>query len=335
MVAACGRGDRSSGEPKRYADEFHGGTTGGIQEAINALGDRPGTVVLGARTYAVTTPIVIKHHRQNIIGAGKWATEIDFRPASPGALFTFDAGGGVLYQNAIGGLGISGLDERPETAVRAIDTSELYIHDLAIQNWHGVGLELRGRELLVAERLSIHTDRPISIAADPNAPIMLDAYAIRDAYLMPTAPAEACIHVEGVAKNTVIQHWRMDGIDCVGGQYGVFLDDPIGVASFLDWDWRNMHWEQQTGAGGYFLYLNRTQGTIQNATLTNLDAGAGDNTSNGFFLRNTLKLTATNLVSQGSHNTALDADATNRDLVLVNPDFQVGSRVRNEAGASR
>ena len=236
-------------------------TAAGVQAAVNAAGAKS-LIVLSSGAYAFgSTSVTVSTLRTHIVGAGKWATEIDY--CGPGAAFIFSAGAAVMYQSSLEGMGFNGACDRgnvnQKIAVKLSDVSEFNLTDIAVLNWHGnsgssstpsIGVDIRGRELGTLERLSIYADRPIYIEANPNGADMFDAFRFKDLYLLVGVPAESCVSIGPIAQATAFQHWRIDGFDCILGQYGIYLNDTVGTASFIDWDFRNMHWEQQTGGEG-------------------------------------------------------------------------------------
>jgi hypothetical protein len=316
--------------------------TGGIQECINQLGGNPGKVELSGGSFNVTASISITNDNQHVVGAGIGATNINFTPGSPLPLFVVGNSAEIVNIELGGFQEISAVPVGD--AIRLVDAGYPYIHDITIQNWNGTALHLEGKESGTLERIYITANNPIIIDANPhngNA-IELDAFDFEKMNLAvlanggPGLGTGNAITITGITSTTVIQHLSMNRIDIEGGLNGVDMEDAnVTGFAFNGWDLRAMHWEQQQGSAGsgYMLKFNRTAGLTNHVVLTNILAGGGGGApNNGFYFRNTLAMTATDLGFDGTTpNVALDADASNDNLTLINPFFQTGSTVTNNS----
>ena len=304
----------------------------GIAAAVAALGSSPGQIVLTPGTYsdAGSTTVTISHDRQHIIGPGKRAVVINCASSRAIPVFTFSAGASVLYQNSIGGFGLIGAGTSKKTGILVQDTSELYIHDIAIQSWTGstsVGIDLQGRELGTMARMSIVADHPIEINSNPNSSISLDAWHFQDLYLLPSTGQYGVT----VANNVSITHWTWDGRSVVTGGGGViYWNETSASVQSEQVSLSNIHHEQGTTPSNYSFYFARgiSANGLADLTLVNCTA---DVTQNGFFFQKTNGATLVSPRHAQAGGTALNADNTNYNLVIVNPFWQTGSTVTNTA----
>lgn len=111
----------------------------------------------------------------------------------------------------------------------------------------------------------------------------------------------------------------------VGGQNGILVNDSTGTSAWLDIDLRNVHWEQQTGSGGFAVNWNRTTGHTNTITLNNVDAGNGNSGADGgFFFKNSFYVSGFGASFSGTSGTCVNVDNTNFDWTLQ-PFCQTGS----------
>jgi hypothetical protein len=304
--------------------------TKAVQDAFNAVTDHGGIVYFPTGNYYITGPLHIKKHRTHILGAGIYAATIIFNPASSSPLFDLNASPGVLYQCSIRNLGLLGMGEQQKIAIRATDTSELIVENIAVfVSWQGntsIGLQLRGRDLGTIRKVNIFADRPISIEENPNSKdIALDHYHFEDLYLAPQMPTESCIHI---APQINLTNITLDGTNAfVLGKHGIYWDDPNPpTATSLYLNFQNIRREQSQDPNGYTIFINHY---VQNVLLQNVSA---DTYAKGFFFRNVRYLTLQNCFYPGQPATtpqpeAFNADQTCWDIILQNCFFQVGSTV--------
>lgn len=319
-------------ENVRFAEQFGGGDLGAkIGAAISDLHGNSGTVVVPPGYYTLSTPVVISGPGQYVMClGGKRTTILGVSAGFSGAVFTFAASSGTLVQTGIYGCRFDGSgNTNSKTAIVAQDVSQFFADEINVINWSSggtsIGIQLRGREFINLDRNQLKADIPIDVERNPHSTIALDASRFQDQYIEPVGNNPG-LNVGLSDATSIIEHWRIDGFDQAGGQYGVLINDPNGTSAWLDFDFRNMHWEQQAGSGGYFLNLNRRSGHINNITLNNIDAGLGGG-NGGFLFRNSFFVLGAGLSYQGTSGTAINVDKSNYNFVLLNPFFQTGSIV--------
>jgi hypothetical protein len=320
-------------------------TAAGVQAAINSLSGDPGWVILSPGQYAFgATTVTVSHERQHILGAGKWATEIDY--AGPGVAFQFSAGAAVLYQCSLEGMSFNGAGDRENAnqkiAVQLIDVSEFKMLDIATLHWKGnssssstpsIGLDVQGRELGTAERLSLSADRPVYIEPDPNAATdSLDAWTFNDLYLLPRVPTEGGIVF---APNIVAYHDRFKGIDCVGGAQCINWNETAAVSGIsFDIAFEDLHHEHATPGSTYSYTFTRSDSSASYLQNLRIETAVASLEVNGFFLQRTHNAVLINPNNPSTTNTALNADNTNFNTVVVGGYFNTGSTVTNNSLAA-
>ena len=181
-------------------------TPAGIGAGLTFMSTNPGLLHVTPRTYAFSSSgFTVSHNRQNLLGAGKWATEFDYCGAGTAATFSSGGAATVLYQNVFGGVAFNGAcdgtNSNQKIALQPVDTSEFYMHDFSTLNWDGnsgssttpsIGVDLQGRELGQLHRVSLSADRPIYIETDPNvASESFDDMDFEDVYMLPQVSTES------------------------------------------------------------------------------------------------------------------------------------------------
>lgn len=211
-------------------------------------------MLLQAGVLTTTTGLTVAVDRTNIVGQGKQNSIIKMNPAAPGQVaVSFDKGTAVLYQCSLRGVAFASDNVTDaKVAVRASDTSELVLEDIAMLNWTGntsIGIQLRGRELTAVKRVSVQADRPLSIEGNPNHTIDCDLLHLEDTYWMPLLSTGAGIHFDG--PNVNITSFHTSGCNIVaGGKFGIY--NAGGAASpALGVDIKGLRHEQSTDPTGY------------------------------------------------------------------------------------
>lgn len=243
-----------------------------IQSAINVVG--PHAVLIDGNC-RITSGLLVNQARVHLIGISKQGaiSRITFDPpsASPGqAAVEFNCAGAVCYQNSIQDISFASNDSTTrKVAIRAVDTSELLISDIAIgpgpvvNTWTGdgsIGIELRGRELGTVQRISFSGERPLVIADNPNSTIDLDQWHFEDIYLIGQKTA-AVWPIVDIASG--VNHTRnvFDGyLEMVGGTDGLRWVDTTSTQVLDGFAISSYSWEQAGAAGGYAIRLEANSG---------------------------------------------------------------------------
>lgn len=298
--------------------------TNAITSAIAALASGRGLIYFPPGNYLVTDTLTIAQDRIQLLGAGKHASYFTFSPSSAKPLFSFTAGASILFQCAIRGFGFIGSGSAQKIAIRATDVSEFDIQDIAVLTWTGnssIGLQLRGRDFITADRISISADIPISIEDNPNSTIDSDHTHFKNTYLISTDGNPAV----SIADGANVTNLTFDGDNAwVGGTNSdglKWVDTTTSLVSsnvYL----RNIRWEQATGTG-YMVDIEH------NTALDNLilDGFTGGLDCFGIKLRKVRHALLSNVQYLDTANTALDITSTSRPVILLNTWFQAGSSV--------
>lgn len=314
-------------------------TAAGVQAAVNACSG-PCEVWLTPGQYAFgTTTVTVSTNRTHIIGAGKWATEIDY--TGPGVAFLFSNGGTEQFQCSIEGILFNGAGDtgnvNQKIAVKLVDVSEFKLADIAVQNWKGnsgsgttpsIGIWTQGRELSTIDRVSISADRPIFIDLDPNISTEnLDAWTFRDNYLLTQVSTEQGIVI---VPGSIIYHSRWNGIDCIFGNGCINWNETTAVAAVsYDNSFENLHHEQATAGTTYsynFARSNAGASFLQNLRIETAQAAINEN---GFLVQRTHNFLLKNGITPNTGGTAFNADSTNDDCQIEGGYFQTGGTVTN------
>ncbi len=239
------------------------------------------TVYIPAGSYKLTSLVTVPP-RVRVIGAGKYATKI----VGTGG-FNFINGVAINAQSEIGEIGFSSADTTTQKfAIRATDTSELYIHDIAIGPigaWTGagsIGIQTRGRDLCHIARCNIAADFPIKVERNPNLLDGLEDMDVshwQDLQLISGAGNYAVTFIDGAQCTDLV--W--DGSnDCSGGKGILFYSNTVGTQTSFGLTLRNIRSENSSAGNIVSFTGGSVAGAHLGVTLDNVSGGLG----NGGFL---------------------------------------------------
>lgn len=300
--------------------------TQAINNALAAVSSQGATIYFPDLLYLVTNTLSISRTGTHLVGAGKTATKFEFNPATPLPLFDFNTQATVLPRCSIRRLTLKGSGVIKKIGIRAIDTSELKIEDIAFETWTGdtsIGIQLKGRELTTISRVAIFADRPISVEDNPNSTIDCDHLHCQDLYLVPQVAAESCIYIQ---PNINVTSLIIDGTNAFcKGKHGIYWNDTAPTeATSLHINIKNVRREQTEVSDGYTLYFNHY---IQNLKFENVD---GDAVAKGFYFRKCSELTLDHCFYDGTTLTTeipegLNIDETCKSVNISNCFWQLTS----------
>jgi hypothetical protein len=299
-----------------------------VAAALAAMGSSPGVLFFPAGTYSLTQPITISNHRQHVLGAGPFATQIYFDPASAGVAFTFSASPAVIYQNSVREVGFLSNDTTlNKVAVRLVDSSEFVMQNVSvgpIGAWTGagsIGLQIRGRELGHILNVQIAADIPISIEDNPNSTIDIDEFHFEDIYLSAGGTNPNINIASGVNLTDVV----FDGANiAAGGGHGIYWNDTASTMTSNHLTIRNFRWEQGTSSTGYVVYISHNY-ALQHLLLDGVKTGMLQQ-NRGFYLRKCKRVTFSHTSFEGTSIEALNMDQCEQ-VSFRNAFWQTGSTV--------
>jgi hypothetical protein len=311
--------------PEWWATNTTPGTTdmaSAIQSAVSSI--TTGIVKFGVGIYKIVTSIVIGTHRIKLVGCGPQSTKLYFAPASAIPMLSYiEPSNLVLYQNGLEDLTCYNNGYAGSVAVRLTDTSEFYLHRVAIYPWTGansIGLQLRGRELPVFDNIEISATLPISIEDNPNSTIDLDQCIFRDTYLI-AGTNQPCVKV---ADGVNITNLNFEGRNAwiPSNTHAFYWNDTTSAAVSMNLNFKNIRLEQETEATSYMFYINHNY-NIQNLIFENIYGGL---TQKGYYLRNILSPTFINCsYINGSNNEGLNVDSSILNMSFFNSWWQSGT----------
>lgn len=256
-----------------------------LSNAYTALGGNSGTIWIPRGTFKLTQTFTIPVSRVNIQGMGQQSTIIRFNPGTTASCFKFAlATTATIAQNRISGLAIDGTnDTSPKTAIEVDDGEEIEISDIAVSNFTNggktcVGIQLKGRQSLKVDRVTISAPNPIVISKNshsgsPDA----DHYHLHNCYLL----ADSNPNIT-VADGVNLSDLTIDGYQAwVGGTYGFQYNSTTDTTAGLSVRIQNARWEQGTGSSGYGIYYTSAQG-VYGLLVENCYIGS----AKGFYFRN-------------------------------------------------
>lgn len=299
--------------------------TAAIQAAIDAAGANS-VVYIPKGIYKITSGLTISNTRVNLIGAGRYATELRFAPSGTATCLTVSAGASINFQGSIRNLAFYSTNAaNTKTAIDLKDVSEWILENIVVggsgggQYWSGlssIGLRCRGREAVSCRNVTLFADIPLQISANPNHSISIDHFNFHNLYL--SANGNACVTIDsGVnltqTSFTGYQAW-------VGGTGGLLWVDTTSAQVSNGLQIWNLRTEQCTSATGYSIRIEHNT-NLQNFMLV---GGSLDPTCRGIKLRKANWISL-NSVSYGGTGVALDVDTTTRPLKLDNCFTQSGS----------
>jgi hypothetical protein len=289
------------------------------------------TVIFPAGTYLITSGITVAVGRCNLQGVGQNNSIIDFEPTAPGVALTFSAGAAAMDQNSLSELTVSSQDTTfVKTAIVCSDVRTFTMKDVAVTGavvgpvraFHdvtnsSVGFQLKGRDLSTFSKLSIYSDTALQLSKNPNTTVFqaedLDQMRFYDNTLYSTTnPVIACD--DGV----IFSNTTFDGFQSwLGGSNGFYWNNTLTTIASFNLKISNARWEQAYDENGWVVYLNTTNGTIQNLIINNIGGASTGSTSpsgvgvgtNGVFLRKVLRGSLTDFRFVGAKS-FIDTDSS-------------------------
>ena len=167
-----------------------------VSSAING-----GTIRFSAKTYKLTSTILISAGNIHIEGAGGLATIIKFEPTADGVCFEFNDGASSLYGCSISSLKFTSTDTTyTKTMVKLSDVRGFQAKDLWASDgtWTGkqsVGIDVCGREeIRTRDCAHLAADIPIRINENPNLSLFsLDHSSIEGCQFITNTPSAVVI----------------------------------------------------------------------------------------------------------------------------------------------
>jgi hypothetical protein len=212
---------------------------------------------------------------------------MNFFPTAPGLpVFVWSGGGAMNARCGISGIGFTSLNVVDQKImVRLIDIDTFLFQDLQALpgNWTGagsIGLQIRGRQKIRCDRLTIGADVPISIEVNPNiASIGLDSSDFSNCLLLAGSGQPSIRVADGVVLLNSV--WRMQ--NWVGGNCGFYWVDTTSPNASHDLAFLNIRMEQAAGAAIAFLTLSSLHQSITNVTVRNCLMGGSAATAGVVF----------------------------------------------------
>lgn len=316
--------------------------TRAIQAAINRC-PSGGTVLFPVGKYVITSTLQIATDQIRLVGQGPCVSTIYYKPTAAGpAILISKAANGVIPPADISRCSVSSLGVYAPTvsayvtaAIKLVSASAARIEDVKIwgagtnQTWSGaspsVGLQIQGKEDSTFTNIQSFADIPISIETNPlisvhngnSMPIDADHFHFQDLYLIANSPY-ACVNIGDPVSLTQV---TFDGRQAwVCGKYGLFWNNAN--ASYANGLVIMNVRTEQGDPTGYSIWINNTSAHQQQYVIvTGLNA---DPNRNGIYLRRTWWTNIQNY-SYGGAKVALDADSSNKRLLVHNSFFQIGS----------
>lgn len=228
----------------------------GIQNCVDAVAGGPvsGVVELPAGLYYLTDTIVITDPYTIIRGRGRGATLITMMVADK-AVFEFDSGvqaGG----NELTGVYIYTFLQN-NVGVYAHDQTEFLLRDVRIAMFGpgSVGLDLRTRDSVSVDNVTVFADRPVELGGAGNVAVF-DHTNFNNCYFVELGLDSPIVWIN---PDTVVQDLTFTGYQAwVGGTYGLHW----GPASAQRGKSNRIHIQnmrrEQAAAGGASIYIERS-----------------------------------------------------------------------------
>lgn len=280
-------------------------------------------------TCKLSTTVLVRYDRIRITGAGQHVSEFRFAPSSNNLPMFYFAGavGAEQTQSALIGVGISSTDTtNTKIAIRLGDVDQMVIQDIAIGPigaWTGansIGIQIRGRDESIVNRVDIAADRPIVVENNANAGsgVLIDLDHWHFSNMNLTANANPCFEIKtGVFVTNLI----IDGYEGFNrGTAGLYFNDTTGSLFGSIANISNIRWEQGTSATGYAVFWHANLG-FRNLLLNSCSTGLGNR---GFAFFGVTHLTVMNTAFTDASGEALNI-AGNEMVLLLNDFWQAGS----------
>ncbi|OFY66323.1 MAG: hypothetical protein A3H98_02920 [Bacteroidetes bacterium RIFCSPLOWO2_02_FULL_36_8] len=265
--------------------------TATIQAAINSVTGSGERLLIPRGDIYLTGTINVNKDRIHFSGSGVYATTLY---SEAGVVFNFDKGPGLtLFQCSIKDISFYGSSSAQKIAIKVTDVDVMDINNISVGSWNGntsIGIQYRGRDILTISKSTIFADRPISIEDNPNDLIDIDQAHFTDLYLGADegpATSEACVRI---ASGINLTNVTFDGFHAwVLGKYGLYWNDNTSAQASLNFNLRNIRWEQSSStAEGYVIYINHNY-SMQNLIIDNVFGASNQEdiqSTNGIYLHN-------------------------------------------------
>jgi len=309
-----------------------------IQAAVDSGGGTTNvTLSVPVATCMVTSSILVRFDRVRIAGAGPHVSQFRFVPSSNNLpVFWFANVSGEQFQTALTGVGFASLDTtNTKIAIRIGDVGQVVLQDIAIGPigaWTGgnsIGLQLRGREEGIVDRVEIAADRPIVVEKNANSgsgvTIDLDHWHFSNMNLI--ANANPCFEIlDGV----YLTNFLLDGYEGFNrGTHGFYYNDTSSVLVGAVANINNIRWEQGTSATGYAVFFHANT-TFRNLNINSCQTGQGNR---GFLVQGVTHLTVMNSEFNGTSGEALNIAGD--EMVLLSNNFWNASSTFTTTGMTR
>jgi hypothetical protein len=229
----------------------------GIQDCVDAVavGSVSGVVELPAGKYWLNETIFIRRDFTAIRGAGIAATILTKMTAGP--MFSFehqtDGMSGCSLRDVYLYSHLDGV-----TAVYAHDQTEFVLRDVRVllQGEDTTGLDLRTRDTVSVDTVTVHADRPVTLGK-PGRVVQFDHTNFHNTSLVERGLDDAVVFID---PETAVQELTFDGYQAwVGGVYGLYwgpeAEDLAGKSSSISI--KNLR-REQASSEGHSIYIERS-----------------------------------------------------------------------------
>lgn len=319
--------------PEEYIRATGNDQTAELAEALAEPSVR--RVRIGPGTFVTTDTPRLNKNGAALLGSGKNITVLTLVPTVAGkaaAEFQSD-NASVLYQCEIGDMTIYSPESTlRKDAIRAIDTSQLYIHDIEVTLWTGgasispftgkssVGVQCSGREATYIERCYIYADIPIRISDNPNHTIDCDHWHGSDLVLGSITGDNPQLLIDSGVNLT---NMLIDGDQAwVLGGYGLYYVDTATTFSSNSLKIGGSFRKEQATAQRHIIHIEHNQ-ALYNLTINNGLWGSAAE-SHGIKLRKCPNAAVRDTRINGTGE-ALNVDSTVTPLTLDNLFTQAGA----------
>jgi len=299
--------------------------TAAIQAAIAFCIAVKGALTFPEGIYKTTTNLAITGDDVRLLGSQRGASVISFAPASESACITISKSAAeVIYRVGIENLTLDGsATSVKKHAIRVIDGSDICLRNVHINGWlstgnDSTGLQLRGRQIMDFDNITIDADIPVSMEDNPNSTNDADHYHFANMYLVANA-LQPCVKV---ASGINVSNITFDGYQSwVRGKYGLYWSDTATSTAAMNVVLKNIRHEQADDANGWIVYIaHNTQ--LYGLVLENVFGGL---TTNGYYFRKVSNATLKEIVHLPASLVCIDCDSSCRHFTIINPWFDAGS----------
>lgn len=319
-------GDGSGSSPWTGADG-----QGGIGEAFNHTTVVDGMILdLPSGDYSITAQININRNATFIQGPVRGRTSslgatahLNFNPGSAQALFKFDKGdNSMIWQGGVSGVSGRNWSAYSCTFLEVVGGSEFTFRDIRISDWQGIGLYLRGQELMEFQNISIvYCDRPVVIGDSPGPQETIDAdvYYFLHCFFLSVNETYPLVEVLGDVGIEYVTSLHFSECSFVGGHYCFYWNDTTSTIWSFMISFRNCKMEQASAPStAKAIYIHHNSQGLKNLVIDNLISAD----HNGGFLDlaniNNVNIRNVLYVTTGSGNFLTGSDLRNVKLETIN-----------------